>query len=275
MADTHHLRTDLADGILTITLDRPEKMNAFTTQMGQELGAALDRADADDAVRVVVFTGAGKGFCAGADISDGGSVGAGSGMERKGLPPGGIGQRLFESRKPLIAAINGAAMGVGVTMTLPMDFRICSDNAKFGFIFTRRGLVPEAGSSWFLPRIVGLPKALEWVYAGRTVTAAEALAAGLVSEVVAPEALLDRARAIAREIADNTAPVATVLTRQLMWRASAAPTPDAALSVDSALNLALSRGGDVKEGFAAFREKRQPDFPGKASTDLPSPYPWW
>lgn len=270
-----HLSTELADGILTVTLNRPEKMNAFTTQMGQELGAALDRADADDAVRVVIVTGAGRGFCAGADISDGGSVGAGSGMERKGLPPGGIGQRLFESHKPLIAAINGAAVGVGVTMTLPMDFRICTDNARFGFVFTRRGLVPEAGSAWFLPRIVGLPKSLEWVYCGRTVSAAEALAAGLVSEVVAPEALLDRARAIAREIADNTAPVATVLTRQLMWRASAADHPDSALRVDSALNVALSRSGDVKEGFAAFREKRLPAFPGKASTDLPSPYPWW
>lgn len=270
-----HLRSELADGVLTLTLDRPEKMNAFTTRMGQDLGEALDRADADDAVRVVIVTGAGRGFCAGADISDGGSVGAGSGMERKGLPPGGIGQRLYESHKPLIAAINGAAVGVGVTMTLPMDIRICAESAKFGFVFTRRGLVPEAGSAWFLPRIVGLPKALEWVYAGRTVTAAQALAAGLVSEVVAPDALMDRARAIAREIADHTAPVATVLTRQLMWRACAAEGPHAALAVDSALNLALSRGADVKEGFAAFREKRLPEFPGKASTDLPSPYPWW
>ena len=160
-------------------------------------------------------------------------------------------------------------------MTLPMDIRIAADNAKFGFVFTRRGLVPEAGSSWFLPRIVGLPKALEWVYAARTVSAAEALAAGLVTEVVAPEALIARARAIAREIAENTAPVATVLTRQLMWRASAADHPQAALSVDSALNLALASSGDVKEGFAAFREKRLPNFPGSASKDLPSPFPWW
>jgi enoyl-CoA hydratase/carnithine racemase len=272
---SEHVTTHLSDGILTVTLNRPDKLNAFTTQMGADIGAALDRADRDDEVRVVVFTGAGRGYCAGADISDGGSVGAGSGMERKGLPPGGIGQRLFESHKPLIAAIHGAAVGVGVTMTLPMDFRICADNAKFGFVFTRRGLVPEAGSSWFLPRIVGLPKALEWVYAGRTVTAQEALAAGLVSEVVAPEALLERAYAIAREIADNTAPVATVLTRQLMWRASAAPHPEAALRIDSTLNLALSKGGDVKEGFTAFREKRLPDFPGRASKDLPAPWPWW
>ena len=270
-----HIDSELSEGILTLTLNRPEKLNAFTGQMGQELGAALDRADADDAVRVIIVTGAGRGFCAGADISDGGSVGAGSGLERKGLPPGGIGQRLFESHKPMIAAINGVAVGVGVTMTLPMDIRIAADNAKFGFVFTRRGLVPEAGSSWFLPRIVGLPKALEWVYAGRTVSAAEALAAGLVTEVVAPEALIARARAIAREIAENTAPVATVLTRQLMWRASAADHPQAALSVDSALNLALASSGDVKEGFAAFREKRLPNFPGSASKDLPSPFPWW
>ena len=270
-----HIDSELSEGILTLTLNRPEKLNAFTGQMGQELGAALDRADADDAVRVIIVTGAGRGFCAGADISDGGSVGAGSGLERKGLPPGGIGQRLFESHKPMIAAINGVAVGVGVTMTLPMDIRIAADNAKFGFVFTRRGLVPEAGSSWFLPRIVGLPKALEWVYAARTVSAAEALAAGLVTEVVAPEALIARARAIAREIAENTAPVATVLTRQLMWRASAADHPQAALSVDSALNLALASSGDVKEGFAAFREKRLPNFPGSASKDLPSPFPWW
>ncbi len=270
-----HIDSELSEGILTLTLNRPDKLNAFTGQMGQELGAALDRADADDAVRVIIVTGAGRGFCAGADISDGGSVGAGSGLERKGLPPGGIGQRLFESHKPMIAAINGVAVGVGVTMTLPMDIRIAADNAKFGFVFTRRGLVPEAGSSWFLPRIVGLPKALEWVYAARTVSAAEALAAGLVTEVVAPEALIARARAIAREIAENTAPVATVLTRQLMWRASAADHPQAALSVDSALNLALASSGDVKEGFAAFREKRLPNFPGSASKDLPSPFPWW
>lgn len=270
-----HITTELSEGILTITLNRPEKLNAFTTQMGQEIGAALDRADADDAVRVVIFTGAGRAYCAGADISDGGSVGAGSGMERKGLPPGGIGQRLYESKKPLIAAINGAAVGVGVTMTLPMDFRICAEDTKFGFVFTRRGLVPEAGSAWFLPRIVGLPKALEWVYCGRTVTAADAKAAGLVTDVVAPDRLLRHARELAREIALNTSPVATVLTRQLMWRASAADHPLGALKIDSALNLALAQGPDVKEGFAAFREKRLPDFPGRPSTDLPSLYPWW
>lgn len=271
---TEHTTTELSDGILTVTLDRPEKMNAYTTLMGQEIGAALDRADHDDEVRVVIFTGAGRAFCAGADISEG-SVGAGSGMERKGLPEGGLAQRLFESHKPIIAAINGAAIGVGVTMTLPMDFRICSDDAKFGFVFTRRGLVPEAGSAWFLPRIVGLPKSLEWIYTGRTVSAQDALTAGLVNEVARPEHLLERARALAREIADNTAPVATVLTRQLMWRASAADHPAGALKVDSTLNLALAKSADVKEGFTAFREKRAPEFPGSASQDLPAPWPWW
>jgi enoyl-CoA hydratase/carnithine racemase len=271
----NHLLSELSDGILTLTLNRPDKMNAYTTRMGEEFGAALDRADADDAVRVVIVTGAGRGFCAGADLSDGGSVGAGSGMERKGLPPGGIGQRLFESKKPLIAAINGAAVGVGVTMTLPMDIRLVANTAKIGFVFTRRGLVPEAGSAWFLPRIVGLPKALEWCYCARTVTADEALAAGLVNEVVPADSLLERARAIAREIADNTSPVATSLTRALMWRAAAADSPFEALGVDSKLNLALSASGDVKEGFAAFRDKRPPQFPGKVSTDMPAPYPWW
>ena len=204
-----------------------------------------------------------------------GSVGAGSGMERKGLPPGGIGQRLFESHKPLIAAIHGAAMGVGVTMTLPMDFRICAEGSRFGFVFTRRGLVPEAGSAWFLPRLVGMPKALEWVYTARTVTAEEAKAAGLVNDVVPADQLLERARTLAREIAQNTSPVATVLTRQLMWRAAAAPDPFGALKIDSALNLELSKGPDVKEGFAAFREKRLPAFAGRPSKDLPSLFPWW
>lgn len=272
---TQHISTEISEGILTITLNRPEKLNAYTTQMGQEIGAALDRADRDDEVRVVIFTGAGRGYCAGADISDGGSVSAGSGMERKGLPSGGIGQRLFESHKPLIAALHGAAIGVGITMTLPMDLRVCAEGSKFGFVFTRRGLVPEAGSAWFLPRIVGLPKALEWVYAGKTVNADEALAAGLVTAVVPPDQLLERARAMAREIAQNTSPVATVLTRQLMWRASAASDPFGALKVDSQLNLALARGPDVKEGFAAFRDKRLPNFPGRVSKDLPDLFPWW
>jgi enoyl-CoA hydratase/carnithine racemase len=271
---TPHIRTDLSEGVLTITLDRPDKLNAFTGQMGLELGAAFDRADQDDAVRVIIVTGAGRAFCAGADISDGGQPGAASGLDRKGLE-GGIGRRIFESRKPIIGAINGPAIGVGATMTLPMDMRIAAHTARFGFLFTARGLVPEAGSAWFLPRIVGLPRALEWVYTARTVGAADAAAAGLVNEVVAPEALMDRARAIAHEIVRNTAPVATVLARALMWRSAAADHPDAALNLDAALNRVLAQGEDVREGFAAARERRAPQFPGKVSTDLPDLYPWW
>jgi enoyl-CoA hydratase/carnithine racemase len=271
MSDTP-LATELADGILTLTLNRPEKLNAYTGEMGLQLAAALKRADADDAVRVVIVTGAGRGFCAGADIS-GGSVGEQSGLDRGGLE-GGIGMAIHRSLKPLIAAVNGPAVGVGVTMTLPMDIRIASETARFGFVFTRRGLVPEAGSAWFLPRIVGLPRALEWVYAARTLSAAEALAGGLVSEVVAPDQLLPRARAIAREIADNTSPVATVIARQMMWRVSAAADPVAAFEIDAVLNRALAKSADVKEGFAALREKRPPQFPGKVSTDLPDEYPW-
>jgi enoyl-CoA hydratase/carnithine racemase len=270
-----HVITQLSDGILTVTLNRPDKLNAYTTEMGIGIKEALERANRDDDVRVVVFTGAGRGFCAGADISDGGSIGSGSGLERKGQPAGGFVQRLLESHKPLIAAINGVAIGVGVTMTLPMDFRICASNAKFGFVFTRRGLVPEAGSAWFLQRIVGLPKALEWVYTGRTISPQEALVAGLVSEVVEPQDVLPCAYALAREIADNTAPVATALTRQLMWRAAADSHPEATTRVDAELNLILSRGADVKEGFTALREKRLPRFPGRPSADLPGLWPWW
>jgi enoyl-CoA hydratase/carnithine racemase len=266
------LAADLADGILTLTLNRPDKLNAYTGEMGLQLAAALKRADADDAVRVVIVTGAGRGFCAGADISAG-SVGAQSGLDRGGLE-GGIGMAIHRSLKPMIAAVNGPAIGVGVTMTLPMDIRLASENARFGFVFTRRGLVPEAGSAWFLPRIVGLPRALEWVYAGRTLNAAEALAGGLVSEVLPPDELLPRARAIAREIADNTSPVATVIARQMMWRVSAAPDPVAAFEIDAVLNRALAQSAVVREGFAALREKRPPQFPGKVSTDLPDAYPW-
>jgi enoyl-CoA hydratase/carnithine racemase len=175
----------------------------------------------------------------------------------------------------VIAAINGPAVGVGITLALPMDIRIATEGARFGFVFTRRGLVPEAGSAWFLPRIVGLSQALRWVYAGAMVPADEALKAGLISEIVPPDRLLARAQEIAREIADNTSPVATALSRQLMWRASAADHPDAALAVDATLNRALATSPEAKEGIAAFLEKRKPRFPGRPSKDLPPPYPWW
>src|SRR5262245_41388606 len=221
---------DVADGIATITLHRPEKLNAFTVTMMKELLEAFDATDADDAVRVVVVTGAGRAFCAGADVSGGGQA---CDYESQGAPElrefrdggGLVSLRIFESRKPVIAAFNGPAVGVGVTMTLPMDVRIASSNARFGFVFARRGIVPEAASSWFLPRIVGISQAAEWTYTGRVFPAEEALAGRLVSRVVAPEVLMDTARGIAREIADHTAPVSVVLTRAMLWRMLGADHP--------------------------------------------------
>jgi enoyl-CoA hydratase/carnithine racemase len=275
--------TTLNDGVLLLTLNRPDKLNAYTAQMGRELTAAFQRADADDAVRVVVVTGAGRAFCAGADISDGansfgdtdklfGDAGKNSQAPRQG---GGFVEAIFNCTKPSIAAINGPAVGVGLTMTLPMDIRLGSTTSRYGCVFTRRGLVPEAGSAWFLPRIVGLPQALRWCYSGRVFDAAEAARGGLIEEPLAPEALLPKAMEIAREIADNTAPVATAITRQMLWRFSAEPSPWGTLGVDAALNVHLGASPDVREGVAAFIEKRAPQFPGKVSTDMPPQYPWW
>lgn len=271
--------SSLADGVLMLTLNRPERLNAYTAQMGRELEAAFRRADADDAVRVVIVTGAGRAFCAGADMSAGvDSFGdaerlfGDAGAARRGS---GFIQAIFECRKPSIAAINGAAVGVGLTLTLPMDIRLASTDARFGLVFTRRGLLPEAGSAWFLPRIVGLPQALRWCYSGRVFDAAEALRGGLVEALHAPDALLAAAQAIAREIAEHTAPVAVALTRQMLWRFSAEPLPDALLEFDSAVNRTLGAGPDVKEGVAAFLDKRSPHFPGRVSTDMPPQYPWW
>jgi enoyl-CoA hydratase/carnithine racemase len=270
----------LADGVLTLTLNRPDKLNAYTAMMGRELEAAFRRADEDDAVRVVVVTGAGRAFCAGADMSGGaGSFGdterlfgeAGAGPRQRV----GFIQAIFECRKPSIAAINGAAVGVGLTLTLPMDIRLASTDARFGLVFTRRGLVPEAGSAWFLPRIVGLPQALRWCYSGRVFDAAEAHRGGLVESLHAPQDLLPAAMAIAREIADSTAPVAVALTRQLLWRFTAEPLPDDLLALDSALNRTLGAGPDVREGVAAFLDKRAAQFPGRVSSDMPPQYPWW
>ncbi|MDZ4376333.1 MAG: enoyl-CoA hydratase-related protein [Phenylobacterium sp.] len=269
--------------VLTITLNRPEKLNAYTGVMGAELADAFHRADEDDAVRVVIVTGAGRGFCAGADISGGagafdskaeGSVAfAAPGKARQA--GGGFVEAIFNCRKPSIAAINGAAVGVGATLTLPMDIRLAADNAKIGFVFARRGLVPEAGSAWFLPRLVGLPQALRWCLTGAMVTPAEAQAAGLVAEVTPPGDLLARARALALEIAENTAPVSIALARQMLWRFSGESDPWALLKVDGPLSVELGAGPDVREGVGAFLEKRPPNFPGKVSTDMPSAYPWW
>lgn len=263
--------------ILTITLNRPDKLNAYTAVMGAELADAFQRADADDAVRVVIVTGAGRGFCAGADISGGagafdaqaeGSVA----FQAPGEPRqagGGFVEAIFDCRKPSIAAINGAAVGVGATLTLPMDIRIAAEGARIGFVFARRGLVPEAGSAWFLPRLVGLPTALKWCLTGRLLSAAEAEAGGLLTEVTPPDQLLARARELALEIAENTAPVSIALARQMLWKFAGEDSPAGALAIDGRLSMVLGAGPDVKEGVAAFLEKRPPNFPGKVSTDMP------
>jgi enoyl-CoA hydratase/carnithine racemase len=270
--------------VLTITLNRPDKLNAYTAVMGRELEDAFRRADADDSIRAIIVTGAGRGFCAGADISagassfdttDGKSVSFGNAEDRGNRQGGGFVGAIFECRKPSIAALNGPAVGVGITLTLPMDIRIAAKGAKFGFVFARRGLVPEAASAWFLPKLVGLSQALRWCLSGRVFDADEALAGGLVSEVVAPESLLARAKEIAREIAEETAPVSVALTRQMLWRFAGSPDYSELLKLDGPLAMQLGAGGDVKEGVAAFLEKRKPRFPGKVTTDMPKSYPWW
>ncbi|QUD88914.1 enoyl-CoA hydratase-related protein [Phenylobacterium montanum] len=275
----------VVDGpVAMITLNRPEKLNAYTARMGAELAQAVNQASRDDAVRAVILTGAGRGFCAGADISAGadsfdttaggaGGKNFGAGGDR--APGGGFVQALFECEKPIIAAFNGPAVGVGVTLALPTDIKIASSSARFGFIFARRGLVPEAGSAWFLPQLVGLSQALRWCLTGRIFDAQEALAGGLVSEVVEPEALLPRAKAIALEIAENCAPVSLALTRQMLWRFGPATSPAELLKLDGGFAMTLGQGGDVREGVSAFLEKRPPQFPGRVSTDMPSAYPWW
>jgi enoyl-CoA hydratase/carnithine racemase len=279
------LLTGLEAGVLTVTLNRPDKLNAYTAQMGSELTDVFLKADLDDAVRVVIVTGAGRGFCAGADISGGsesfGEGGAklfgstGSSTQTPEERRAGFTGAIFNCRKPSIAAINGGAVGVGITMTLPMDIRIASDKAKIGFVFARRGLTPEAGAAHFLPKLVGLPQALRWCYSGRVFDAAEALRGGLISEVTAPEDLLPKAMEIAREIAEETSAISIALTRQLLWRFAGDSDPLAVLAVDGPMNATLGSSPDVKEGVAAFIEKRKPVFPGKVSTDMPKGYPWW
>jgi enoyl-CoA hydratase/carnithine racemase len=274
------IRYDVSNGVATVTLHRPEKLNAFTHRMLEELVAAFGRADEDDAVRVVIVTGAGKAFCAGADLSAGAATfdyAKRSGMKPEEHRDGGgrVSLRIFEMKKPVIAAVNGAAVGVGATMQLPMDIRIASSAARFGFVFARRGIVPEACSSWFLPRIVGISRAAEWVYSGRVFDAAEALAGGLVSRVVPPEELMPAAMALAREIADNTSAVAVALSRQMLWRMAGADHPMEAHKVDSRGIWAMGASADVAEGVAAFKAKRAPRFTMKPSSDMPAFYPWW
>jgi enoyl-CoA hydratase/carnithine racemase len=271
---------ELEEGVLTVTLNRPAKLNALTRTMLRELLEALDRADADDAVRAVIVTGAGRAFCAGADLSAGAKTfdRAARGDERPDEPhrDGGglVTLRIYDLKKPVIAAINGPAVGFGATVTLPMDVRIASSAARVGFVFSRRGVVPEACSTWFLPRVVGISRAAEWVYSGRVFPAAEALAGGLVSRVVEPAALLPAARALAREIAENTSAVSVALARQMMWTLLGADHPMAAHRLDSRAMEYMGRSPDAYEGVTSFLEKRRPRFTMRPSADMPPFYPF-
>jgi enoyl-CoA hydratase/carnithine racemase len=275
-----------AGGVATITLHRPDRLNAFTATMARELVAAFDAADADDAVRVVLLTGAGRGFCAGADLERGADTfndsAAGADGTIGGVPRdlGGVASlRIAASRKLVIAAINGPAVGVGATMILPADIRIAADTARFGFVFARRGLVPEAASSWFLPRIVGISQAMEWVATGRVFDAAEALTGRLVSRVVPAAELLPAARAVADEIVDNTSAVSVALSRRMLWSMLGSPTPWDAHRLDSHVISVLGRGPDVAEGVTTLLEKRAPRFPARVGDyldlvpDWPAPAP--
>ena len=271
---------DVNDGVLTITLNRPDKLNAFTHTMMKEMIDAFDRSDADDVVRAVIVTGAGRAFCAGADLSAGGKTfnadardDRASGLNRDG--GGLLTLRIFESKKPVIGAVNGPAVGVGVTMTLPMDIRLAADSAKFGLVFARRGIVPEACSSYFLPRLVGISQALQWCYDGGVFPATEALDGGLVKSLHPVDELLPAANAIARSIADNTSPISVSLTRAMMWRMLGADHPMEAHKIDSRGIYHLGKSPEAKEGVESFLEKRSPAFPGKVSADMPDYYPWW
>jgi enoyl-CoA hydratase/carnithine racemase len=268
--------------VATITLNRPAQLNAFTNTMMRELIGAFDLIDADDQVRAVIVTGAGRGFCAGADLSSGGDTFARGGsdqpsaVERVPRDGGGlVSLRIFDCTKPVIAAINGPAVGVGITMTLPMDIRLVSENAKIGFVFARRGIVPEACSSWFLPRLVGISQAAEWCYSGRVFGPAEAKEGGLVRSVHAPDDLLPAARELAREIAENTSPVSVALTRRMLWRLLGADHPMEAHRVDSRGIAERGRSADAREGVVSFLEKRPPAFPMQVSEGLPLIFPGW
>jgi enoyl-CoA hydratase/carnithine racemase len=277
--EPEQIRVDLEDRILTITLNRPERLNAWTPTMCRELIAAFDRADADDEVRAIVVTGAGRGFCAGADLSAAGETFDYRGREYETAVPrdggGTFTLRVFESAKPVIAAINGPAVGVGATMTLPMDVRLAADDARMGFVFARRGIVPEACSSWFLPRIVGISRAMEWVATGRVFSAQEALEAGLVRSLHSQGELLDAAYGLAREIADNTAAVSVALARKLLWTMLGAEHPMDAHRADSRGMFARGQSDDAREGVTAFLEKRPAVFPDRVSDGLPDVLPGW
>jgi enoyl-CoA hydratase/carnithine racemase len=284
--DYEQILYEVADGVATITLNRPEQLNAFTVRMMRELLDAFDRTDADDDVRAVIVTGAGRGFCAGADLSGGGEtfdantkgpeVGIGGDGHRIPRDGGGlVSLRIFDSLKPVIAAINGPAVGVGITMTLPMDIRIAADDAKIGFVFARRGIVPEAASSWFLTRAVGISRAMEWVATGRVFPATEGLDAGLFRSVHPKGEVVAVARSIAREIADNTSPVSVALSRQMLWKMLGADHPMEAHKIDSRGVHSRGASADAREGVLSFLEKRPAVFPMRVSDGMPDWFPWW
>jgi enoyl-CoA hydratase/carnithine racemase len=277
--DYEEILYSIDEGLLTITLNRPQRLNAFTDRMAGELVNAFDRADADDGVRVVIVTGAGRAFCAGADLGGGESTFASHDALASGIPPrdtgGLVTLRIFDSTKPVIAAINGPAVGVGITMTLPMDVRLAVQGARIGFVFARRGIVPEAASSWFLPRVVGISRALEWTATGRIFPAEEGLGCGLVRSVHPDGELMAAARLLAREIADNCAPVSVALTRQLMWRMLGASHPMEAHRADSRAMASRGNSKDVREGIASFIAKRPAVFTDQISDGLPQVFPDW
>ena len=281
------IKYEVKEKVLTITLNRPDRLNAFTGQMMNDLISAFDSASNDDEVRVVIVTGEGRGFCAGADL------GAGEATFNRDENPrakktddkdnlewlrdggGRTTLAIYDCSKPIIAAINGPAVGVGVTMTLPMDIRLASEEAKFGFVFARRGLVPEAASSWFLPRIVGISKSLEWTFSGKVFDAEEALKGGLIRSIHSKDSLLDEAKKIANEIIENTSPVSVSMTRQMLWKMLGADHPMEAHKVDSRAIYELGKGEDTKEGVNSFLEKRPPEIPSNGSKYMPDFYPWW
>ena len=280
MKNLETVRTEVRENSLIIYLSREERMNAFTLTMQQEIVKVLDDAEEDDDIKAIIFTGDGKAYCAGADLSSGGDTFDNrKGRERTNdvvRDSGGLlTLRLFKCKKPLIAAVNGAAVGIGATMLLPMDTRICSDQARFGFVFAKRGIVPEAASSWFLPRLIGINKALELCYTGKVIPAEEAKEIRLVSEILNQDKLIDRALEIAKEFTAESSQISIALTRQMMWRMLGADDPMEAHKIDSRAVFELGQSGEAIEGVNSFLEKRPPSFPGKVSKDMPSFFPWW
>ena len=280
MKNLETVRTEVRENSLIIYLSREERMNAFTLTMQQEIVKVLDDAEEDDDIKAIIFTGDGKAYCAGADLSSGGDTFDNrKGRERTNdvvRDSGGLlTLRLFKCKKPLIAAVNGAAVGIGATMLLPMDTRICSDQARFGFVFAKRGIVPEAASSWFLPRLIGINKALELCYTGKVISAEEAKEIRLVSEILNQEKLIERALEIAKEFTAESSQISIALTRQMMWRMLGADDPMEAHKIDSRAVFELGQSGEAIEGVNSFLEKRPPSFPGKVSKDMPSFFPWW